>query len=139
MIIKKVPFSEEYRNQITGVGKEDKMELELMEMWANEEYVHSFGKNINMTYTHEDVPDGLAHTLKLSEKDKETVRQAILSDVQEILTALTKEDIEELMRAKIREFEKFNPKNKSTMATTAVNAIFTSLEKYFFILLFVHP
>ena len=113
MIIKKVPFSEEYRNQITGVGKEDKMELELMEMWANEEYVHSFGKNINMTYTHEDVPDGLTHTLKLSEKDKETVRQAILSDVQEILTALTKEDIEELMRAKTREFEKFNPKNEN--------------------------
>ena len=113
MIIKKVPFSEEYRNQITDVGEEAKMELELMEMWANEEYVHSFGKNINMTYTHEDVPDGLTHTLKLSEKDKETVRQAILSDVQEILTALTKEDIEELMRAKIREFEKFNPKNEN--------------------------
>ena len=113
MIIKKVPFSEEYRNQITNVDEEAKMELELMEMWANEEYVHSFGKNINMTYTHEDVPDGLAHTLKLSEKDKETVRQAILSDVQEILTALTKEDIEELMRAKIREFEKFNPKNEN--------------------------
>ena len=113
MIIKKVPFSEEYRNQITDVGEEAKMELELMEMWANEEYVHSFGKNINMTYTHEDIPDGLTHTLKLSEKDKETVRQAILSDVQEILTALTKEDIEELMRAKIREFEKFNPKNEN--------------------------
>ena len=113
MIIKKVPFSEEYRNQITNVDEEAKMELELMEMWANEEYVHSFGKNINMTYTHEDVPDGLTHTLKLSEKDKETVRQAILSDVQEILTALTKEDIEELMRAKIREFEKFNPKNEN--------------------------
>ena len=113
MIIKKVPFSEEYRNQITDVGEEAKMELELMEMWANEEYVHSFGKNINMTYTHEDVPDGLTHTLKLSEKDKETVRQAILSDVQEILTALTKEDIEELMKAKIREFEKFNPKNEN--------------------------
>ena len=113
MIIKKVPFSEEYRNQITYVGEEAKMELELMEMWANEEYVHSFGKNINMTYTHEDIPDGLTHTLKLSEKDKETVRQAILSDVQEILTALTKEDIEELMRAKIREFEKFNPKNEN--------------------------
>ena len=113
MIIKKVPFSEEYRNQITDVGEEAKMELELMEMWANEEYVHSFGKNINMTYTHEDIPDGLTHTLKLSEKDKETVRQAILSDVQEILTALTKEDIEELMKAKIREFEKFNPKNEN--------------------------
>jgi len=113
MIIKKVPFSEEYRNQITNVDEEAKMELELMEMWANEEYVHSFGKNINMTYTHEDIPDGLTHTLKLSEKDKETVRQAILSDVQEILTALTKEDIEELMRAKIREFEKFNPKNEN--------------------------
>ena len=113
MIIKKVPFSEEYRNQITNVDEEKKMELELMEMWANEEYVHSFGKNINMTYTHEDIPDGLTHTLKLSEKDKETVRQAILSDVQEILTALTKEDIEELMRAKIREFEKFNPKNEN--------------------------
>ena len=113
MIIKKVPFSEEYRNQITDIGEEAKMELELMEMWANEEYVHSFGKNINMTYTHEDIPDGLTHTLKLSEKDKETVRQAILSDVQEILTALTKEDIEELMRAKIREFEKFNPKNEN--------------------------
>ena len=113
MIIKKVPFSEEYRNQITNVDEEAKMELELMEMWANEEYVHSFGKNINMTYTHEDVPDGLTHTLKLSEKDKETVRQAILSDVQEILTALTKEDIEELMKAKIREFEKFNPKNEN--------------------------
>ena len=113
MIIKKVPFSEEYRNQITDVGEEAKMELELMEMWANEEYVHSFGKNINMTYTHENIPDGLTHTLKLSEKDKETVRQAILSDVQEILTALTKEDIEELMRAKIREFEKFNPKNEN--------------------------
>ena len=113
MIIKKVPFSEEYRNQITDIGEEAKMELELMEMWANEEYVHSFGKNINMTYTHENIPDGLTHTLKLSEKDKETVRQAILSDVQEILTALTKEDIEELMRAKIREFEKFNPKNEN--------------------------
>ena len=113
MIIKKVPFSEEYRNQITNVDEEAKMELELMEMWANEEYVHSFGKNINMTYTHEDIPDGLTHTLKLSEKDKETVRQAILSDVQEILTALTKEDIEELMKAKIREFEKFNPKNEN--------------------------
>ena len=41
MIIKKVPFSEEYRNQITDIGEEAKMELELMEMWANEEYVHT--------------------------------------------------------------------------------------------------
>ena len=51
-----------------------------------------------MTYTREGVPDDLAPILKLSDSDSEKVRQAILSDVHEILNAITKEEIEEEIR-----------------------------------------
>ena len=95
MIINKV-LTEKEKEQVKSLTSF--AEIEEIYFRANRRYILSFSKDINMTYTREGVPDDLAPILKLSDSDSEKVRQAILSDVHEILNAITKEEIEEEIR-----------------------------------------
>ena len=95
MIINKA-LTEKEREQVKSLTSF--AEIEEIYFRANRRYILSFSKDINMTYTREGVPDDLAPILKLSDSDSEKVRQAILSDVHEILNAITKEEIEEEIR-----------------------------------------
>ena len=89
MIINKAELTEEEKEQLRFAPL---AEYEIMHAKAKERYILSFSKDVNMTYTREGVPDGLAPILKLSDHDKKIVKQAILSDVHEILNAVTKQD-----------------------------------------------
>ena len=82
MIINKV-LTEKEKEQVKSLTSF--AEIEEIYFRANRRYILSFSKDINMTYTREGVPDDLAPILKLSDSDSEKVRQAILSDVHEIL------------------------------------------------------
>lgn len=95
MIINKV-LTEKEKEQVKSLTSF--AEIEEIYFRADRRYILSFSKDINMTYTREGVPDDLAPILKLSDSDSEKVRQAILSDVHEILNAITKEEIEEEIR-----------------------------------------
>ena len=89
MIINKAELTEEEKEQLRFAPL---AEYEIMHAKAKERYILSFSKDVNMTYTREGVPDNLAPILKLSDHDKKIVKQAILSDVHEILNAVTKQD-----------------------------------------------
>lgn len=90
MIIDKVILTEEEQEQLKNAKSE--MDIKLIQLKAQQRYILSFSKDINMTYTREGVPDDLAPILKLSDSDSEKVRQAILSDVKEILQSVTRKD-----------------------------------------------
>ena len=96
MIINKAELTEEEQEQLKNA--KSKIDIDLIQLKAQQRYILSFSKDVNITYTREGVPDDLAPILKLSDSDSEKVRQAILSDVHEILNAITKEEIEEEIR-----------------------------------------
>lgn len=90
MIINKAELTEEEQEQLKNA--KSKIDIDLIQLKAQQRYILSFSKDINMTCTREGVPDDLAPILKLSDSDSEKVRQAILSDVKEILQSVTRKD-----------------------------------------------
>ena len=90
MIINKAELTEEEQEQLKNA--KSKIDIDLIQLKAQQRYILSFSKDVNITYTREGVPDDLAHILKLSDSDNEKVRQAILSDAKEILQAVTQKD-----------------------------------------------
>ena len=90
MIINKAELTEEEQEQLKNA--KSKIDIDLIQLKAQQRYILSFSKDVNITYTREGVPDDLAPILKLSDSDNEKVRQAILSDVKEILQAVTQKD-----------------------------------------------
>ena len=97
MIIGKLTLTQEEQEELIN-SKSFEIDFTPYQQRAKQRYILSFSKDVNMTYTREGVPDDLAPILKLSDSDSEKVRQAILSDVHEILNAITKEEIEEEIR-----------------------------------------
>ena len=90
MIIDKAELTEEEQEQLKNA--KSKIDIDLIQLKAQQRYILSFSKDVNITYTREGVPGDLAPILKLSDSDNEKVRQAILSDVKEILQAVTQKD-----------------------------------------------
>ena len=90
MIINKVIFTEEEKEYLKSATSS--AEVELIQTRAKQRYINSFGEKIKIKY--ENIVDGDPPVLKLSDNDKKIIRQAIMSDIEEILDALTKEEVE---------------------------------------------
>ena len=100
MIIGKLTLTQEEQEELIN-SKSFEIDFTPYQQRAKQRYILSFSKDVNMTYTREGVPDDLAPILKLSDSDSEKVRQAILSDVKEILQAVTKSDFESSIKANV--------------------------------------
>ena len=90
MIINKVIFTEEEKEYLKSATSS--AEVELIQTRAKQRYINSFGEKIKIKY--ENIIDGDPPVLKLSDNDKKIIRQGIMSDIEEILNALTKEEVE---------------------------------------------
>ena len=90
MIIDKVILTEEEQEQLKNAKSE--MDIKLIQLKARQRYILSFSKDINVIYTCESIPDGSLPILELSDSNSKKIKQAILSDVHEILKAVTKKD-----------------------------------------------
>ena len=90
MIIDKVILTEEEQEQLKNAKSE--MDIKLIQLKARQRYILSFSKDINVIYTRESIPNDSPPILELSDSDSKKVKQAILSDVHEILKAVTKKD-----------------------------------------------
>lgn len=90
MIIDKVILTEEEQEQLKNAKSE--IDIKLVQLKARQRYILSFSKDINVIYTCESIPDGSLPILELSDSNSKKIKQAILSDVHEILKAVTKKD-----------------------------------------------
>lgn len=96
MIISKLNFTEEEKKRLKH--STSSTEIGMINARASQRYILSFGKGVNITY--ESIIEGEPPIFKLSDNDSQKVRQAILSDVHEILNAITKEEVEEQIKNK---------------------------------------
>ena len=83
MIINKLIFTESERKYlITDISA---AEFEMIHYKAQQKYIKSFAKKIN-------IKQKINNDRSLSEQEKETIAQAILADINEILNAVNKQD-----------------------------------------------
>ena len=83
MIINKLIFTESERKYlITDISE---AEFEMIHYKAQQKYIKSFAKKIN-------IKQKINNDRSLSEQEKETIAQAILADINEILNAVNKQD-----------------------------------------------
>ena len=99
MIINKLIFSEEEKEQLKNPAKSSAIDIELINFKAKKRYMLSFIKDLDIDYRSQiGYGEYSAPFIKISGSDKENVKQAIFSDVQEILSSITKKDIEEYLK-----------------------------------------
>lgn len=99
MIINKLIFSEEEKEQLKNPAKSSAIDIELINFKAKKRYMLSFIKDLDIDYRSQiGYGEYSAPFIKISGSDKENVKQAIFSDVQEILNSITKKDIEEYLK-----------------------------------------
>lgn len=91
MIIDKLELTEEEKKA------KNSLEIELLEIKKHEKYILSFGEKFGYSVDFWNRYPPYEKMKDVPEKDKEGIRQAILSDVNEILWAATKEDVDEIM------------------------------------------
>ena len=94
MITDKLIFTEEEKKRLKQ--STSSTEIGMIHARAKKRYILSFGKDVNIAY--EVVINGELPILKLSDSDSEKVKQAILSDVKEILQTVTKSDFESVIQ-----------------------------------------
>ena len=94
MITDKLIFTEEEKKRLKQ--STSSTEIGMIHARARKRYILSFGKDVNIAY--EVVINGELPILKLSDSDSEKVKQAILSDVKEILQTVTKSDFESVIQ-----------------------------------------
>ena len=94
MITDKLIFTEEEKKR--SKQSTSSTEIGMIHARAKKRYILSFGKDVNIAY--EVVINGELPILKLSDSDSEKVKQAILSDVKEILQTVTKSDFESVIQ-----------------------------------------
>ena len=94
MIISKVTFTEEEISELKYA--QSSVDIELIRAEARQRYIDSLGDNVKITY--EQIFSSSPSVLKLSDSDQKIVKQAILTDVKEIINALTKEDIDQAIK-----------------------------------------
>ena len=99
MIINKLIFSEEEKEQLKNPAKSSAIDIELINFKAKKRYMLSFIKDLDIDYRSQiGYGEYSAPFIKISGSDKENVKQAIFSDVNEILSNITKKDIEEYLK-----------------------------------------
>ena len=94
MITDKLIFTEEEKKRLKQ--STSSTEIGMIHARAKKRYILSFGKDVNIAY--EVVINGEMPILKLSDSDSKKVKQAILSDVKEILQTVTKSDFESVIQ-----------------------------------------
>ena len=94
MIIEKALLTEKEKKRAKS-----SLELQIIKNQKEHEYILSFGKKFGYNTERWEFREEQERLKNVSEEDKNNIKQDILADVQEILTALTKEDVDRLVNA----------------------------------------
>ncbi|MBQ5561206.1 MAG: hypothetical protein IIT46_15735, partial [Lachnospiraceae bacterium] len=97
MIISKLIFTEEEKEKLKNPEKLFTIEIEMIDLTAKQRYISSFLTKLSSHRSNTDLECSSA-VPSLTDSDKETIKQAILADVNEILDAITKKDIENYLK-----------------------------------------
>lgn len=92
MIIEKALLTEKEKKRAKS-----SLELQIIKNQKEHEYILSFGKKFGYNTERWEFREEQERLKNVSEEDKNNIKQDILADVQEILTALTKEDVDRLV------------------------------------------
>lgn len=96
MIINKLKFTERAKNRsITDIST---TEFEMIHYRAKQKYINSFAINLNIE--HQMTNDNDVYITSINDENKERIRQAIFSDVNEILNAVNKQDLIDYLKNK---------------------------------------
>ena len=97
MIISKLIFTEEEKEKLKNPEKLFTIEIEMIDLTAKQRYISSFLTKLSGHRSNTDL-ECSSSVPPLTDSDKEIIKQAILADVDEILDAITKKDIENYLK-----------------------------------------
>ena len=97
MIISKLIFTEEEKEKLKNPEKLFTIEIEMIDLTAKQRYISSFLTKLSGHGSNTDL-ECSSSVPPLTDSDKEIIKQAILADVDEILDAITKKDIENYLK-----------------------------------------